>query len=124
MSNLVISNNATTINDLIFVCSHIKAPRWVLIKGSQYSSQGQEVRNGFKTSQNLYWFSISSFNQSLWYIIFFQFGPYSFDLFFLLFKLFFFQFIPQIKIFWLPSNLLFILIFNLIILIIIIIFCF
>jgi hypothetical protein len=38
-----------------------------------------------------YWFSISSFNQSLCCIIFFRFSPHSFDFLFPLLKLFFFS---------------------------------
>ena len=34
------------------MCSHIKNPQQVLIKGSQHFPQDQEVRNGFKTFQN------------------------------------------------------------------------
>jgi hypothetical protein len=50
--NSVSLNSVTTMqkNDLVFLCLHTNAPQWVLIKGSQYSSQDQEVRNGFKIS--------------------------------------------------------------------------
>jgi hypothetical protein len=34
------------------MCSHTKAPQWVLIKGLQPLFQEQEVTNEFKTSQN------------------------------------------------------------------------
>ena len=38
--------------DLLFVCSHIKAPQLVLINGLQHFLHDQKVKTGFKTSQN------------------------------------------------------------------------
>jgi len=39
-------------NDLVFMCSHTKAPQWVFIKDLQHFPQDQEVGNWFKASQN------------------------------------------------------------------------
>jgi hypothetical protein len=57
ISDLVSPDSATIMqkkkNDLVFLCSQTKDTQWVLIKGSQHSSQEQEVIYEFKTSQNL-----------------------------------------------------------------------
>jgi len=38
--------------NLLFMCSHIKAPQLVLINGLQHFPHDQKVKTGFKISQN------------------------------------------------------------------------